>query len=177
MTLLTPSAIVPNLSQRQPGRTVSYAVILLNERDDVLLAHATGTDYWDLPKGAGEPGELPRIAAVRETLEETGLVVDGDALIDLGQANYTARKDLHAFWGRTHSTAFELIDCVCTSFFPHERTGEMTPEMDGYVWASQSMLYQLCTDNMFRYLTKQLGLVKERLTEEAWKRTISVRIG
>ena len=30
-------------------------------------------EYWDIPGGSAEPGELPREAAIRETKEESGL--------------------------------------------------------------------------------------------------------
>ena len=38
---------------------LSCGVILLNERDQLLLAHATGSRWWDLLKGLAEPGESP----------------------------------------------------------------------------------------------------------------------
>ena len=30
-------------------------------------------EYWDIPGGSAEPGELPKAAVIRETKEETGL--------------------------------------------------------------------------------------------------------
>ena len=30
-------------------------------------------EYWDIPEGSAEPGELPKDAVIRETKEETGL--------------------------------------------------------------------------------------------------------
>ncbi|MDQ2755918.1 MAG: NUDIX hydrolase, partial [Actinomycetota bacterium] len=42
---------------------------------EVALVHRPKYDDWSWAKGKLEPGELPPVAAVRETLEETGLEV------------------------------------------------------------------------------------------------------
>lgn len=67
----------------------------------VLLVHPSGAYNarapWSLPKGEVEPGEDLEAAARRETLEETGVRVDGPVL-PLGHVDYTrSRKRIHAF--------------------------------------------------------------------------------
>ena len=52
-------------------KATSYGVLILNEHGQLLLAHATGRQYWDIPKGGAEAGESPREAAIREVQEET----------------------------------------------------------------------------------------------------------
>ena len=48
----------------------------MNERGEVLLVrHTYGMLNWEIPGGAGEPGESPVETAVREVWEETGLRV------------------------------------------------------------------------------------------------------
>lgn len=42
--------------------------VVRNKSDEVLLIHRLGK--WDLPKGKLEPGETPRVGAVREVEEE-----------------------------------------------------------------------------------------------------------
>ncbi len=47
-------------------------------------------DQWGSPGGGREPGEDPIETALRETLEETGLVVERDALMPCGYERFTA---------------------------------------------------------------------------------------
>ena len=55
---------------------------------------------WSLPSGFMEYGETPEETARRETLEETGLLVDGP-LVALGHVDYTrSKKRVYAFAGR-----------------------------------------------------------------------------
>lgn len=57
-------------------RNVSAGAVILNVRGEVLLVHHTyGVKNWEIPGGGGEPDESPPQTAVREVLEETGLVV------------------------------------------------------------------------------------------------------
>jgi 8-oxo-dGTP pyrophosphatase MutT (NUDIX family) len=48
-------------------------VILLNEKDEILLHHRVDKDWWGLPGGAMELGESLEEAASREVFEEVGL--------------------------------------------------------------------------------------------------------
>ncbi|MGA2665569.1 MAG: NUDIX domain-containing protein [Nitrososphaerales archaeon] len=54
----------------------SVAVILRDDRGRVLLARSADSGLWLPPGGAVEPDESPREAAIRETREETGVVVE-----------------------------------------------------------------------------------------------------
>jgi len=70
---------------------------------EVLLVHPAGNynrrSPWGIPKGAPDPDELLEATARRETLEETGIRVDGP-LVDLGHIDYTrSKKRVHAFAG------------------------------------------------------------------------------
>jgi predicted NUDIX family NTP pyrophosphohydrolase len=70
---------------------------------EVLLVHPAGNYNrrapWGIPKGAPDPDETLEQTARRETLEETGLAVDGP-LVDLGHVDYTrSKKRVHGFAG------------------------------------------------------------------------------
>ena len=48
-------------------------VIILNEKDEILLHHRTDRDWWGLPGGAMELGESLEQTASREVFEEVRL--------------------------------------------------------------------------------------------------------
>jgi len=51
------------------------AVIIFNEKNEVLLQKRADIKLWGIPSGHVEPGETVKEAAIREVLEETGLHV------------------------------------------------------------------------------------------------------
>ena len=54
-------------------------------RDQILLQRSYwGTQAWSLPGGGVSRGEGPEAAAVRETLEETGVEISADQLRTIG---------------------------------------------------------------------------------------------
>lgn len=68
---------------------------------EVLLVHPSGNYNrrapWGIPKGAPDANETLEETALRETREETGLVICGP-LADLGHVDYTrSKKRVHAF--------------------------------------------------------------------------------
>jgi predicted NUDIX family NTP pyrophosphohydrolase len=81
---------------------------------EVLLVHPSGNYNrrapWGIPKGAPNDGETLEATARRETLEETGLVIDGP-LVDLGHVDYTrSKKRVHGFAG--HAPEGALPRCA-----------------------------------------------------------------
>ena len=134
---------------------VSSGVLVLDAQHELLLCHATGTPRWDIPKGVGEPGEDARTTAVRETAEETGLVLEPDDLLDLGRFPYLRQKDLHL-----HAVLVERIDlapCRCSTFVPDSR-GRMRPEMDAYAWVPFDAIATRAGKSLVAVLTGKLAL-------------------
>ena len=59
----------------------SAAVAVLDDQSRLLLCLHRDKNIWVAPGGLIEPGEQPADAAVRETWEETGLIVDITAVL------------------------------------------------------------------------------------------------
>jgi len=146
---------------------LSCGLVLLNEDGDVLLAHATETRHWDIPKGAPDPGEDHRDTALRETREETGLVLDSHALIELGRFPYRRDKELHLFATRVRRAEVALNTLTCTSMFNSYHTGRPTPEMDAYRWATADEVPKYASQSLTRLFAQTLTLasIDARLTE------------
>lgn len=135
----------------------SCGTLVVNDRRQLLLCHATGTAHWDIPKGLQDPGESPLQAARRELREETGLDIDAARFEDLGCFDYRRDKRLHLYKVRAPGGLDGLDQLVCSSCFPHRLTGKPTPEVDRYRWASREEVAALCWPRM-----------AERLLSIAW---------
>ena len=70
-------------------------IVIFDKKGRVLLSHRRDLDIWNLPGGGVEDGELPDEAAIRETLEETGLKVK--------------IKDLVGIYGKPHRDEIAFV--------------------------------------------------------------------
>lgn len=52
------------------------AVVISNDKNEILLQHRGDDHFWGLPGGIMELGETPTQTAIRETLEETGYHIE-----------------------------------------------------------------------------------------------------
>ncbi|GAB2911694.1 NUDIX hydrolase [Paraburkholderia jirisanensis] len=141
-------------------RIVSCGVVLLDPDGRVLLAHATGTDHWDIPKGHSEEGEAPDVTALREMVEETGIAIDAARLKDLGQFLYRRDKDLHLFAARAQPHELDLSSCTCKSLFPRRSDGVMIPEMDAYRWCQPDEVERYASRSLTRLFDSTLSLAQ-----------------
>lgn len=149
------------------ARTVSCGVVLLDPDGRVLLAHATDTSHWDIPKGQGEEGEAPHAAALRELEEETGIVVAAGRLKDLGLFVYRRDKDLHLFAARARADELDLTRCTCTSMFPRRYDGTMIPEMDAFRWCAPDEVEHYASRSLTRLFQTTLSLAELHQTLDA----------
>ncbi len=153
-----PAPLTPTRSRR-----LSCGIVIVAPTRELLLCHVTGQRHWDLPKGGIHTGESPQEAALRETVEETGLAFAADALIELGRYEYTAKKDLHLF-----AAVSERVDAKslhCASQFQERGSGRMQPEMDGFGWFELERVAELCTERMAALLQRHVdvdAILRER---------------
>lgn len=103
-----------------------------------LLAHATNSGRWDLPKGRPESGETTLQTALRETWEETNLDFGplSERIQDLGSFPYIPKKDLHLFYLELEE-AWSLDDCACHTMVTWNG-GRQFPETDRWEWVPQT---------------------------------------
>ncbi|CAG9264478.1 NUDIX domain-containing protein [Paraburkholderia unamae] len=142
------------------GKIVSCGIVLLDPEGRVLLAHATGTNHWDIPKGQGEPGETQVQSARREMVEETGIDVMASRLVDLGRYAYRRDKDLHLFAARASADELDLSRCVCVSLFPRREDGVMIPEMDAWRWTAPRDVEHYASRSLTRLFDTTLSLAE-----------------
>ena len=142
------------------GKIVSCGIVLLDPEGRVLLAHATGTNHWDIPKGQGDPGETESQSARREMAEETGIVLAASRLVDLGRFAYRRDKDLHLFAARAAPDELDLSRCVCVSLFPRREDGVMIPEMDAWRWTVPAEVERYASRSLTRLFDTALSLAE-----------------
>ena len=117
---------------------------------------------------AAEGFRVARQAALRETVEETGLRLRAQALVDLGRFRYTVKKDLHLF--ATHMPRIDVSRLRCESHYLDHFSGRRVPEMDGYGWFAFARVPALCTPKMAAVLGARMDLgrvLQDLLAEQA----------
>ena len=98
-------------------REISAGCVVYRRTDEVVevaLIQPRDREAWALPKGFIETGETPERAAVRETLEETGLSGDIETKIDTIKYSYTAK------WEKPPARIFKIV----TFFLLHFTNGD-----------------------------------------------------
>jgi 8-oxo-dGTP pyrophosphatase MutT (NUDIX family) len=132
-------------------KTLSAGVLVRVKDGLILLGHANGTRYWDIPKGLVEGAESPREAAARELLEETGLSLDPKNWSDMGRNAYLRQKDLWLFSTPELDTAVDLATLRCTSSFI-DRFGRERLEFDSFRLALREEIGAICAPSLTRLL-------------------------
>ena len=108
-------------------KKVSAGIIIT---DGNRILGCKSTKRWDLPKGEIEDKEKPIDAAVRETLEETGVKINKKDLTELGFFKYTKYKDLWLYLYVTNKLP-DIKNMKCTTYFT-DRYGNSILEVSGY---------------------------------------------
>ena len=82
------------MAENESNKNKVSNVLILDKGKILLLKRAPGTKHgskWDFPGGHVEPNEHGREAAARETMEETGLILEPsnlDLIYSSGKSNF-----------------------------------------------------------------------------------------
>jgi 8-oxo-dGTP diphosphatase len=129
---------------------LTHALVLVRRRNgDHLLVYDRYKNHWELPGGAMEPGETARDCAVRELMEESGIVVAGEALRFRGVMKFFLQRsrrfpDPHIEYGALYETEQERIP----PFAPNDEIAKLTwwdgSANIGEVAAIDAAIIELC---------------------------------
>ena len=133
-------------------KRVSCGVIVRRGPGELLLCHATGRNYWDIPKGVRDDGETSVAAALRELREEAGIELAEHQVRDAGVFQYLPRKDLHLFILDPPEPDLRIDACRCSTHYTARHGTRQIPEVDAYRWAARDEVPVLCGKNMTRVL-------------------------
>ncbi|MGW4424997.1 NUDIX hydrolase [Streptosporangium sp. NPDC004631] len=128
----TPNSLVPSVN-----------VIVVNDIGDILMIRRTDNDNWAVPGGAIDLGESLPQAAVRETLEETGVTCEITGLA----GTYTDPK--HVILYTSDGEARQEFSIVLTA---RPISGKPTPsdEAREVRWVPRDQIDSLTMDRSMR---------------------------
>jgi putative (di)nucleoside polyphosphate hydrolase len=149
------------------AKVIASGLFIVRKDKNLLICHPTnhGPEFWSIPKGKVEEGEVFLEAAYRETYEETNLDLFENKNFDIypmQSVNYSHKKKiLYPFlclervdskfdWGKQ--------EIKCNSNVPHER-GDF-PEMDDYKWVELEESKILLHNTQSACIDKILELIK-----------------
>lgn len=112
-----------------PKHIVSAATIVINEQGELLLIKGPGRG-WEMPGGQVEEGESLKEAAIRETMEESGIEVEVTKFCGIFQnVNQSICNTLFLAKpvGGTPTTSSESLE---VGFFPIDQALEMVSHLN-----------------------------------------------
>lgn len=148
---------------------ITCGLFLINKEDELLCVHPTNhpIDVWSVPKGIVDENETYLQAAIRETYEETSIIVNTDEHIfhslDEIFEYKSGQKGLSAhfiFEKENPDLDFNNLDFECKSFVPEIIGG--FPEVDSFGWVHISKARH------FIHVTQEAALAKSIIIDDFW---------
>lgn len=87
-------------------RNSARSIIIVNNK--IAMIHSLKYDYYKFPGGGIESGEKPIDAMIRETREESGLVVKTETIKEYGYVHRIQKSDLD----ETEATVYKGLQAV-----------------------------------------------------------------
>ncbi|MEO3829100.1 NUDIX domain-containing protein [Actinomadura sp. B10D3] len=117
----------------------SVNVVVENDKGEILMIRRTDNDNWALPGGAIDLGESVTQAAIRETIEETGIEVEITGLVGI----YSDPK--HVIHYTSNNEVRQEFSVVLTA---RPVAGDPTPSYESreVCWKSTNALVHLRMD-------------------------------
>ncbi|GII56317.1 NUDIX hydrolase [Planotetraspora thailandica] len=127
-----PNSLVPSVN-----------VVVTNDAGDILMIRRSDNDNWAVPGGAIDLGESLPAAAVRETLEETGITCEITGIV----GTYTDPK--HVIFYTSNGEARQEFSIVLTA---RAVSGEPTPSSESTEvrWVPRDQVEALPMDRSMR---------------------------
>jgi putative (di)nucleoside polyphosphate hydrolase len=124
-------------------KTIASGLFVVRKDNKLLICHPTNhkPDFYSIPKGKVEEGELFIEAAFRETYEETNLDLKDSTdftIYPLQSVNYNHRKKILypflVYENKNSKFDWGAVELKCNSMVPEDRGG--FPEMDEWKFVS-----------------------------------------
>lgn len=116
----------------------TVGVFIFNTKGKLLVCHPNEVkaDIWGIPKGRPEPGELIKMAGIREVNEETGidLLPLSGKMRYVGVAKYKHKDKTLVAYTINLEEDIPISKLRCVSKFTSLYTGNLIPEIDEYKW-------------------------------------------
>lgn len=129
------------------NKKLSCGILIVDANKNILMLHATGQTFWDLPKGTQDEGESTIETAAREVEEETGIKIDASQCIELGWYEYNRFKDLFLYLLPVEKV--DLTALRCNSYFIDSSNVEL-PEADDFKMVPLSQAGDIMCQSMAR---------------------------